>query len=67
MTARLSRVALPDHSGQKYGHDLLPGLLEPGTYVVDPGNGRPWEPPQPEPEEHGVRQLMYCITGPPDR
>lgn len=67
MTARVARVALPDHSGQKYGHGLLPGLLEPGTYAVDPGDGRPWQPLKPEPEEHGVRLLTYCIMGPPNR
>ncbi|MEU6789377.1 hypothetical protein ABZ912_60230 [Nonomuraea angiospora] len=67
MTARVARVALPDHSGQKYGHILLPGLLEPGTYAVDPGDGRPWQPLQPEPEEYGVRLWTYCITGPSNR
>lgn len=64
LTARVSRVALPDHAGQKYSHDLLPALLEPGTYVVDPGDGHPW---QPEPEPHGVRLQTYHITGPPNR
>ncbi|MFI6176364.1 hypothetical protein ACIA8R_12590 [Nonomuraea sp. NPDC051191] len=67
MTARVARVALPDHSGQKYGHDLLAHLLRPGTYAVDPGNGRPWQPFEPEPEEHGVRLLTYRITGPSNR
>ncbi|MEV5895896.1 hypothetical protein [Nonomuraea fuscirosea] len=67
VTARVARVALPDHAGQKYGHDLLSGLLEPGTYAVDPGDGRPWRPLQPGPEEHDVRLQTYCITGPPDR
>ena len=41
MTAKVARVALPDHSSQKYGHDPLPYLLEPGTYAVEPGNGEP--------------------------
>ncbi|TYB70148.1 hypothetical protein FXF51_03470 [Nonomuraea sp. PA05] len=67
MTAKVARVALPDHSGQKYGHDLLPNLLEPGTYAVDPGNGQPWQPWEPEPEEHRVRLQMFRITGPPGR
>ncbi|MEU6799143.1 hypothetical protein ABZ907_46270 [Nonomuraea wenchangensis] len=67
MTAKLSRVALPDHADQKYGHGLLPHLLEPGTYAVDPGDGRPWEPLEPEPVTRGIRMQMYCITGPPDR
>ncbi|MGW2161112.1 hypothetical protein [Nonomuraea sp. NPDC001699] len=67
MTARVARVALPDHSGQMYGHDLLANLLQPGTYAVDPGNGRPWQPSEPEPEERGVRLLTYRITGPSNR
>ncbi|WP_101788085.1 hypothetical protein [Nonomuraea indica] len=67
MTARVSRVALPDHAGQKYGHGLLPSLLEPGTYVVDPGDGRPWQPSEPEPEARGVRLLTYHLSRPPNR
>ncbi|WP_326634783.1 hypothetical protein OIE67_53055 [Nonomuraea fuscirosea] len=68
VTAKVARVVLPDHADQKYGHGLLSGLLEPGTYAADPGDGRPWRPLQPpEPEEHGVRLQTYCITGPPDR
>ncbi|MEU8401947.1 hypothetical protein AB0C28_42765 [Nonomuraea sp. NPDC048892] len=68
VTAKVARVALPDHAGQKYGHDLLSGLLEPGTYAVDPGDGRPWRSLQPEPEEQGgVRLQTYSVTGPPDR
>ncbi|NRQ32957.1 hypothetical protein HII36_14060 [Nonomuraea sp. NN258] len=67
VTTRVARVALPDHAGQKYGYGLLPSLLEPGTYAVDPGDGRPWQPLQPEPEIYGVRLMRYCITGPADR
>lgn len=67
LTTRLARVALPAHADQKYGHDLLPNLLDPGTYAVDPGDGRPWQPVRPEPEEGGVRLQTYSITGPPDR
>ncbi|MFB9961472.1 hypothetical protein [Sinosporangium siamense] len=67
ITARVARVVLPDHSGQKYGHGLLSGLLEPGTYVVDQGDGRPWKPLEPKPEEDGVRLLTYCISGPLNR
>ncbi|MFC4060974.1 hypothetical protein ACFOWE_21950 [Planomonospora corallina] len=67
MTTKVARVALPDHSGQKYGHGLLPSLLEPGTYAVDPGDGQSWEPLKPEPEAQGVRLLTYCISGAPNR
>ncbi|MEU7835265.1 hypothetical protein [Nonomuraea sp. NPDC049129] len=43
MTAKVSRVALPDHADQKYGHDLLPALLEPGTYAVhSQASDPPW-------------------------
>ncbi|MGW0481338.1 hypothetical protein [Nonomuraea sp. NPDC003214] len=66
LTAKVSRVELPDHAGQKYGHDLVPALLEPGTYTVDPGNGRPWRPETPE-EEGGVRLLTLHLDGPPGR
>jgi hypothetical protein len=39
----VSRVALPDRVDQKYGHDLLPPLLEPGTYAVQSeSSGSPW-------------------------
>ncbi|MEV3977946.1 hypothetical protein [Nonomuraea sp. NPDC049758] len=56
LTARVARVALPDHSGQKYGHDLLPGLLEPGTYVMDPGDGA--VPTQPPPERPATAPML---------
>ncbi|MEO3796067.1 hypothetical protein ABGB14_38220 [Nonomuraea sp. B10E15] len=43
----MSRVELPDHADQTYGHDLLPALLEPGTYAVRPEPSgpprRPWD------------------------
>ncbi|MBA9004989.1 hypothetical protein [Thermomonospora cellulosilytica] len=43
LTAPVSRVELPDAARQKYGHDLLPVLMEPGTYAVDPHPvGPPW-------------------------
>ncbi|MGW0735196.1 hypothetical protein [Streptomyces sp. NPDC002851] len=43
LTAPVTRVALPVHARQTYGHDLLPALMEPGTYAVDPEpSGPPW-------------------------
>ncbi|MFE2867205.1 hypothetical protein [Embleya sp. NPDC059259] len=45
LTAPVSRVALPGHARQSYGHVLLPALLESGTYAVDPApSGPPWRP-----------------------
>lgn len=43
LTASVSRVALPVHAHQRFGHDLLPSLMAPGTYAVDPEpSGPPW-------------------------
>ncbi|MEU8612673.1 hypothetical protein AB0C29_32250, partial [Actinoplanes sp. NPDC048791] len=36
LTVPVSRVALPVHAEQRYGHDLLGPLMEPGTYAVNP-------------------------------
>ena len=36
LTTAVSRVALPTHTHQTYGHDLLPALMDAGTYAVDP-------------------------------
>ncbi|HEU5032583.1 MAG TPA: hypothetical protein VFV01_47220 [Spirillospora sp.] len=45
LTAPLSQVALPVHAHQSYGHTMLPALMEPGTYAVDPRpSGPPWRP-----------------------
>ncbi|MGW9072097.1 hypothetical protein ACWGQT_21970 [Streptomyces yangpuensis] len=45
LTASLTRVALPARAHQSYGHDLLPALMEQGTYAVDPEpSGPPWRP-----------------------
>ncbi|QXE35632.1 hypothetical protein KQY30_16575 [Streptomyces sp. GMY02] len=45
LTAPVSRRALPVHAHQKYGHQLLPALMESGTYAVDPEpSGPPWRP-----------------------
>ncbi|TDD57064.1 hypothetical protein E1263_24770 [Kribbella antibiotica] len=43
LTAALSRVALPTHAHQQYGHEMLPALMAEGTYAVDPEpSGQPW-------------------------
>ncbi|MFF7311480.1 hypothetical protein [Streptomyces sp. NPDC008137] len=43
LTVPVSPVALPDHARQTYGHELLPALMESGTYAVDPEpSGPPW-------------------------
>jgi hypothetical protein len=45
LTVPVSRVALPVHAGQKYGHGLHSVLMEPGTYAVNPDPfGPPWRP-----------------------
>ncbi|MFK4069121.1 hypothetical protein [Streptomyces sp. NPDC029674] len=45
LTGSVERVALPVCAHQKYGHDLLPALMESGTYAVDPEPaGPPWRP-----------------------
>ncbi len=31
LTLPVSRVVLPAHAHQRYGHELLPVLMEPGT------------------------------------
>ncbi|WP_433420733.1 hypothetical protein ACQP1V_08850 [Microtetraspora malaysiensis] len=71
LTARVSRVALPVHAGQHYGHELLPALLEPGTYAVNP---EPFGPPRrrweevgaDEAEARGVYAPVYSLSyGPP--
>ncbi|TJZ54367.1 hypothetical protein FCH28_14590 [Streptomyces piniterrae] len=44
LSAPVSRVALPVHTHQKWGNGvLLPVLMDPGTYAVDPEpSGPPW-------------------------
>jgi hypothetical protein len=43
LTASLERVVLPVHAHQRYGHELLGTLMEPGTYAVNPDHsGPPW-------------------------
>ncbi len=45
LSSQLAQVALPVHAHQKWGHQLLPVLMEPGTYAVDSEpSGPPWRP-----------------------
>ena len=45
LTVPVSRVALPVHAHHRYGHELLPPLMAPGTYAIDPEpSGPPWRP-----------------------
>ncbi|SEN77598.1 hypothetical protein [Nonomuraea pusilla] len=67
LTARVTRVALPDHAHQSHGHDLLPVLLEPGTYAVNPEpSGPPWprwdEVGAEEAEARGVYAPVYSLS-----
>jgi hypothetical protein len=67
LTAPVARVALHVHAHQKYGHDLLPVLMEPGTYAVDPEpSGPPWrlwsEVGADEAESRGVDAPVYPLS-----
>ncbi|GAA2808091.1 hypothetical protein [Crossiella cryophila] len=43
LTNPVSRIALPVHTQLRYQHTLLPPLMDPGTYAVDPEpSGPPW-------------------------
>ncbi|MEU7986650.1 hypothetical protein AB0B56_17430 [Streptosporangium canum] len=71
LTLPVSQVALPAHAHQKYGHELLPVLMEPGTYAVNPEPfGPPWrrweEIGAEEAEARGVYAPVYALSyGPP--
>ncbi|MEV0597246.1 hypothetical protein [Nonomuraea cavernae] len=71
LTSPVSQVALPAHAHQKYGHEPLPALLEPGTYAVNPEpSGPPWrqweEIGADEAEARGVYAPTYALSyGPP--
>ncbi|MFC4498410.1 MULTISPECIES: hypothetical protein [Streptomyces] len=72
LTVPVSQVALPAHAHQTYGHVLLPPLMEPGTYAVDPEpSGPPWRPwsdvGEAEAEARGVfaRSSRYLSFGAP--
>ncbi|MFF5125529.1 hypothetical protein ACFY41_01120 [Streptomyces syringium] len=71
LTAPVTRIALPVHARHSYGHDLLPPLMDPGTYAVDPEpSGPPWRPwneiAADEAEARGIFAPVHTLSfGPP--
>ncbi|MCH0539809.1 hypothetical protein I3F58_09575 [Streptomyces sp. MUM 203J] len=53
LTVPVSRVAVPAHARQRYGHGLLPGLMEAGTYAVET---EPYGPPWRRWDEVGAEE-----------
>lgn len=68
LSADVSRVALPVHAHQKWGNGvLLPVLMDPGTYAVDPApRGPPWrrwsEVRADEAAARGVFAPVYALS-----
>jgi len=67
LTAPVLRVALPVHAHHRYGHELLPALMEAGTYAVDPEpSGPPWrqwgELGADEAEARGVFAPVHALS-----
>jgi hypothetical protein len=61
LTARLTEVPLPGHAHQMYGHELMPALMEPGTYAVDPEAwGPPWRKWDEVGEEEAAARGIYA-------
>ncbi|MFI8522068.1 hypothetical protein ACIGEZ_30265 [Streptomyces sp. NPDC085481] len=73
LTAPLTRVPLPAQAAQCFGHVLLPPLMGPGTYAVDPApSGPPWrtweELGEAEAAARGVFAPVYSVSlGAPGR
>ncbi|MFI1364369.1 hypothetical protein [Streptomyces griseochromogenes] len=71
LTVPVSRVAFPVRARQLYGHEMLPALMESGTYAVDPERrGGPWRPWGEVGEEgaavEGVFAPVHALpSGPP--
>ncbi|MFF4178268.1 hypothetical protein [Streptomyces sp. NPDC001750] len=65
LTAPVSPVALPVHARQTCGHQLLPALMESGTYAVDPEpSGPPWRPwNEIGPDEAAARGVFAPLHG----
>ncbi|MFI9253814.1 hypothetical protein [Streptomyces sp. NPDC053069] len=53
LTVPLARVALPVGARQSVGHEMLPALMESGTYAVDP---QPWGAPWRRWEDLGAQE-----------
>ncbi|MER7462588.1 hypothetical protein [Streptomyces sp. NPDC097981] len=64
LTAPVSRIALPVRAHQHYGHEMLPALMEPGTYAVDPEpSGPPWRPwDEVGPDEAAARGVFAPVA-----
>ncbi|MEV5374408.1 hypothetical protein AB0L26_00275 [Streptomyces nondiastaticus] len=67
LTAPVSEVALPVHAHHTYGHDMLPALMEQGTYAVDPEPSGPprrlWDEISPdEAEARGVFAPVFSLS-----
>ncbi len=70
LTSPVSQVAFPAHGRQTVWEELLPVLMEPGTYTVDPEPyGPPWRKPEPaEAEARGIFVPVEAISfGAPGR
>jgi len=73
LTAPVAQIALPVRAHQTYGHKLLPALMEPGAYAVNPEpSGPPWrvwsEIGVDEAEARGVFAPEYALSfGDPHR
>lgn len=65
LTGPVERVALPVRAHQAYGHELLPALMEPGTYAVEPEPfGPPWRPwDEIGAEEAAARGVFAPVPG----
>lgn len=71
LTVPVSKVALPVRARHRFGHEMLPALMESGTYAVDPEpRGGPWIP-WDEVGEEGAAALgvfapvYFLFSGPP--
>ncbi|MET8978431.1 hypothetical protein ABZX85_22725 [Streptomyces sp. NPDC004539] len=63
LTGPVEEGVLPVHARQRVGHDLLPALMDPGTYAVDPEPfGAPWRPwAELGPEEAAERGVFAPV------
>lgn len=61
LTAPVSQVALPVHAHHGSWQELLPALMEPATYAVDPRpTGPPWRPWSDVGTDAAARQGIYA-------